>query len=204
MHFTSTQNSQSTFKIIAKTQQKCLHILWEYLKSFPSDPQSVWLLINSCFAHSYSSSPGDSNVCKAHPWHTGCVPVLSLWSCPALCNPVAYSPPGPSAHGLLQVRTLEWVAISFSKRSYRKKVKLLSHVRLFATPWTVCSLPGSSIHGIFQAISDKSFNTIVIKSNLIQVHESVLEIEAYLCYFLAVWSYPLTKPLCAWASLYIK
>ena len=33
----------------------------------------------------------------------------------------------------------------------RKKVKLLSRVQFFATPWTVCSLPGSSIHGIFQA-----------------------------------------------------
>ena len=33
----------------------------------------------------------------------------------------------------------------------RKKVKSLSHVRLFANPWTVCSPPGSSIHGIFQA-----------------------------------------------------
>ena len=115
-----------------------------------------------------------------------CVCVLVAQSCPTPCNPRDGSPPGPSAHGILQVRTLEWVAISFSKRSYRKKVKLLSHVRLFATPWTVCSLPGSSIHGIFQAIGDKSFNTIVIKSNLIQVHESVLEIEAYLCYFLAV------------------
>ena len=40
-------------------------------------------------------------------------------------------------HGILQPRTLEWVAISFSKRNYRKKVKSLSRVRLFATPWTV-------------------------------------------------------------------
>ena len=66
-HFTSTQNSQSIFKIIVKTQQKCLHILWEHLKPFPSDPQSVWLLIKGCFARSHSSSPGDSDVRKAHP-----------------------------------------------------------------------------------------------------------------------------------------
>ena len=32
-----------------------------------------------------------------------------------------------------------------------KKVKSLSHRQLFVTPWTACSLPGSSIHGIFQA-----------------------------------------------------
>ena len=88
MHFTSTQNSQSTFKVIAKTQQKCLHILWEYWKPFPSDPQSVWLLMNSCFAHSNSSSPDDRNVCKAHPCslltqgvcvccHFGCVQLFA-------------------------------------------------------------------------------------------------------------------------------
>ena len=54
-----------------------------------------------------------------------------------VCNPTDCSLPGPSVHGILQARTLEWVAISFPKRNYRKKVKLLSHVRLFATPWTV-------------------------------------------------------------------
>ena len=48
-----------------------------------------------------------------------------------------HSPPGPSIHGILQARTLEWVAISFSKRNYRKKVRSLSHVQLFVTPWTV-------------------------------------------------------------------
>ena len=54
--------------------------------------------------------------------------------------------------GILRVRTLEWVAISFSNEwKWKVKVKSLSHVWLFATPWTDCSLPGSSIHGIFQA-----------------------------------------------------
>ena len=63
--------------------------------------------------------------------------VLVAQSCPPLCNPMDRSPPGPSVHGILQARTLEWVAISFSKRNYRKKVKSLSHIRLFVTPWTV-------------------------------------------------------------------
>ena len=40
---------------------------------------------------------------------------------PTLCNPIDRSPPGPSVHGILQARTLEWVAISFSKRNHRKK-----------------------------------------------------------------------------------
>ena len=47
------------------------------------------------------------------------------------------SPPGFSVHGILQARTLEWVAISFSNAwKWKVKVKLLSHVWLLATPWT--------------------------------------------------------------------
>ena len=38
----------------------------------------------------------------------------SLQSCPTLCNPIDGSPPGSPVHGILQARTLEWVAISFS------------------------------------------------------------------------------------------
>ena len=39
----------------------------------------------------------------------------SLQSCPTLCDPIDGSPPGSSVPGILQARTLEWVAISFSK-----------------------------------------------------------------------------------------
>ena len=38
----------------------------------------------------------------------------SLWSCPTLCDPIDSSPPGSLIPGILQARTLEWVAISFS------------------------------------------------------------------------------------------
>ena len=61
----------------------------------------------------------------------------SLQSCPTLCDPIDRSPPGSAVPGILRARTLEWVAISFSNAWKRKvKVKLLSHVRLSATPWT--------------------------------------------------------------------
>ena len=60
-----------------------------------------------------------------------------LQSCPTLCNPMDCSLPGFSVHGILQARTLERVAISFSNAWKRKvKVKSLSRVRLFETPWT--------------------------------------------------------------------
>ena len=61
----------------------------------------------------------------------------SLQSCPTLCDPVDSSPPGSPVHGILQARTLEWVAISFSNAGkWKVKVKSLSGVRLLATPWT--------------------------------------------------------------------
>ena len=61
----------------------------------------------------------------------------SLQSCPTLCDPIDGSPPGSLVPGILQARTLEWVAISFSNAwKWRVKVKLLSHVWLLETPWT--------------------------------------------------------------------
>ena len=44
----------------------------------------------------------------------------SLQSCPSLCDPIDGSPPGFPVPGILQARTLEWVAIAFSKRRERK------------------------------------------------------------------------------------
>ena len=63
--------------------------------------------------------------------------VKSLQSCPTLCDAIDSSPPGSPIPGILQARTLEWVAISFSNAwKWKVKVKLLSRVRLVATPWT--------------------------------------------------------------------
>ena len=60
-----------------------------------------------------------------------------LQSCPSLCDPIDSSPPGSSAPEIFQARTLEWVAISFSNAwKWKVKVKLLSRVWLFGTPWT--------------------------------------------------------------------
>ena len=61
----------------------------------------------------------------------------SLQLCPTLCNPIDSSPPGSPVPGILQARTLEWVAISFSNAwKWKVKVKSLSCVWLLATPWT--------------------------------------------------------------------
>ena len=62
----------------------------------------------------------------------------SRQSCLTLCDPIDSSPPGSPVPGILQARTLEWVAISFANAwKWKLKVKSLSRVWLFATPWTV-------------------------------------------------------------------
>ena len=55
------------------------------------------------------------NICE--PWHEKVVKALVTQSCPTLCDPIDYSPPGSSAHGFLQARILELVAIPFSRGS---------------------------------------------------------------------------------------
>ena len=67
----------------------------------------------------------------------GAAAAKSLQSCPTLCDPIDGSPPGSPVPGILQARTLEWVAISFSNAwKWKVKVKTLSRVRLLVTPWT--------------------------------------------------------------------
>ena len=74
-----------------------------------------------------------------HPgssWNTAAA-AKSLQSYSTQCDPIDGSPPGSPVPGILQARTLEWVAISFSNAGKGKvKVKSLSRVRLLAIPWT--------------------------------------------------------------------
>ena len=75
----------------------------------------------------------------------------SLQSCPTLCDPIDGSPPGSLVPGILQARTLEWLAISFSNAwKWKVKVQSLKSCPTLSDPMD-CSLPGFSIHGIFQA-----------------------------------------------------
>ena len=68
---------------------------------------------------------------------TSAAAAKSLQSCPTLCDPIDGSPPGSLVPGILQARTLEWVAISFSNAwKWKVKVNSLSRVQLLATTWT--------------------------------------------------------------------
>ena len=92
-----------------------VHCVWDTTrKSFPGSAPPLTL----------HASPGDAAA-------------KSLQSCPTLCDPIDGSPPGSPVPEILQARTLEWVAVSFSNTwKWKVKVKSLSHVRPSATPWT--------------------------------------------------------------------
>ena len=65
------------------------------------------------------------------------VKVLVAQLCSTLCNPMDCSLPGLSVHGILQARILEWVAISFSRRSFwpRDSIWVSCIVDRFFTIW---------------------------------------------------------------------
>ena len=78
-----------------------------------------------------------SSVVAAPGLQSTAAAVKSLQSCPTLCDPRDGSPPGSPVPWILQARTLEWVAVSFSNAGkWKVKVKSLSRVRLLVTPWT--------------------------------------------------------------------
>ena len=83
------------------------------------------------------SFPSSAQLTQALISTSAAAAAKSLQSCPTLCDPIDGSPSGFAVPGILQARTLEWVAISFSNAwNWRVKVKLLSRVRSSATPWT--------------------------------------------------------------------
>ena len=113
----------------------------------------------------------------------------SLQSCLTLWDTTDGSPPGSPVPGILQARTLEWVAMSFSNAwKWKAKVKSLSCVRL-RYPMD-CSLPGSSTHGIFQArVLDRvavAFSEIMHRFNLFwNVQSLVLQVLSIFMRWLA-------------------
>ena len=75
-------------------------------------------------------------ICVLFYMYTAAAAAKSLQSCLTLCDPIDGSPPGSPVPGILQARSLEWVAIYFSNAwKWKVKGKSLSRVWLFMTPW---------------------------------------------------------------------
>ena len=116
-----------------------------------------YLLLKSYQARNRDKYPGDVATDQVHlasstecALHNSAAAAKLLQSCPTLCDPIDGSPPGSPVPGILQARTLEWVAISFSKHESEKWKGSHSVVSDSSNPMDY-SLPGSSIHGILQA-----------------------------------------------------
>ena len=145
VHFICSVNTY--WKAVTQSSFWDISVLFEDAKEgnreydlFFCKPQNPAFSLSSSFA--FAQRPPEPNVSAAT--------AKSLQSCPTLCDPVDGSLPGSLVLGILQARTLEWVAISFSNEwKWKVKVKLLSRGQL-SDPMD-CSPPGSSIHGIFQA-----------------------------------------------------
>ena len=109
----------------------------------------------------------------------------SLQSCPTLCDPIDGSPPGSPVPGILQTRTLEWVAISSSNAwKWKVKVKLLSRVRLLATPWTAAH----------QAPPSMGLSEVLVSSNGLFVYNSPSQLPLLL-------QQRVSSPLFHWTSI---
>ena len=88
-------------------------------------------------SHRSIAGAGDQQPTEYRQTSAAAAAAKSLQSCPTLCDPIDGSPPGPAVAGILQARTLEWVAISSSNAwKWKVKVTSLSRVQLLATPWT--------------------------------------------------------------------
>ena len=99
--------------------------------------QSLLLFLLNAFAKCFFTISLCSELAHSTKHLAAAAAAKSLQSCSTLCDPIDGSPPGSPVLGILQARTLEWVAISFSNAwKWKVKAKSLSRVRLFATPWT--------------------------------------------------------------------
>ena len=152
------------------------HILWIWIQYFRSNSGTsswwsipisslIWALLLVLFSNfSWVISSMLSTAAAA---------AKSLQLCPTLCNPTDGSPPGFPVPGILQARTLEWVAISFSNAwKWKVKVKSLSCVWLLATPWTAANQAppsmGFSRQKYFQ-ISIASLTSFLVNLNVLWV-----------------------------------
>ena len=105
-----------------------VHLRWQLYKKKP---------IRMYPAKWESLASEQSSGLHTHTPSAAAAAAKSLQLCLTLCDPIDGSPPGSPNPGILQARTLEWVAIAFSNAwKWKVKVKSLSRVRLFTTPWT--------------------------------------------------------------------
>ena len=129
MTLSSNGDWEDQIPVTNPSKLKCSH--WNQSPQPKPNPGS--------WANGFSSGDRATQLLKPETWaiSAAAAAAASLQSCPTLFDPIDGSPPGPAVPGILQARTLEWVAISSSNAwKWKVKVKSLSCVRLLVTPWT--------------------------------------------------------------------
>ena len=131
MLFSATWMKWDVFTL-SEVSQKKTNITWYNL--YVKSKKKMTLFIKQKQTHWHRKHTYDYQIGKS----AAAAPVAKLLQlCLTLCDTIDGSPPGSPAAGILQARTLEWVAISFSNTwKWKVKVKSLSRVWLLATPWT--------------------------------------------------------------------
>ena len=126
------------------THIRSAQILKDWLSSFSNDTEQLKLSKTSLL----EMQNGKTTLGKSISTTT----TKSLQSCPTLCDPIDGSPPGSPIPGILQARTLEWVAISFSSFPLKLEEVTVQYTQAKSYPTLCdpmdCSPPGSSVHGI--------------------------------------------------------
>ena len=113
---------------------KYVNISWEFYKN---DERESHKLLNFQISSKLQTQRFVICVLFSISFSAAAAAAKLLQLCPTLCNSTDGSPPGCPIPGILQARTLEWVAISFSNAwKWKVKVKSLSRVWLLAASWT--------------------------------------------------------------------
>ena len=87
--------------------------------------RNMHIYTQRCHTHTYTKKHAHIYTHKDVNIHMYIWSEVKSLSCVRLCNPMDYSPPGSSFHGILQARILEWIAISFSRGSSRPRDRTL-------------------------------------------------------------------------------
>ena len=113
-----------SFLLFGKVNQLCVYKYpLSFWVSFPSrsvqstESSSIWYTVGACYLFYVKVKVLVTQWCPALcacGLYAAAAAAKSLQSCPTLCDPIDGSPPGSPVPGILQARTLEWVAISFS------------------------------------------------------------------------------------------
>ena len=130
----SITNSQSLLKltsvksVMPSNHLILCHPLCSHLQSFPASGSFPM----SQFFTSGGKVLGVSASASVLPMNAMLCYAKSLQSCPCLCDPIDGCPPGSSIPGILQARTLEWAAISFSRKDLLLLPSIFSSIRVFS------------------------------------------------------------------------